>query len=301
MKGLISQKRDEFHRVLIEQRTLAFSKFNRYGETRIASNADSGQRVSVRLSNLLFDKLAHRLDIRPDISEKKKDGQTTGNEFEAACAKFLNDTFPKLDVLRPGKWSVTQIHQRSEAVLGQFEQYSHLSELNALAQEHKTLRNFLGDGYTVAPDVIISRAPELDEDINQFIDIVDSISSKNTMIREVNHKGNSHSLLHASISCKFTMRSDRAQNTRTEALNLLRTRKGRAPHIVSVTAEPMASRIASLALGTGDMDYVYHFALYELIECCQELNLEESLDLLTTMIEGKRLRDISDLPLDLSV
>lgn len=49
------------------------------------------------------------------------------------------------------------------------------------------------------------------------------------------------------------------------------------------------------------MDYVYHFALYELIECCQELNLEESLELFTTMIDGKRLRDISDLPLDLAI
>ncbi|MBS9429345.1 type II restriction endonuclease [Photorhabdus luminescens] len=301
MKGLISQQRDEFHRILIEQRTLAFSKFNKYGETRIASNADSGQRISVLLSNLLFDKLAHRLDIYPEISEKKKDGQTTGNEFEAACAKFLNDTFPTLDTLRPGKWSIAQVHHRSGAILGQFEQYSHLSELTILAQENKTLRNFLGDSYTVAPDVIISRKPEPDEDINQSIDVVDNLSSKNTMLREVNHKGNPHSLLHASISCKFTMRSDRAQNTRTEALNLIRTRKGRAPHITSVTAEPMASRIASLALGTGDMDYVYHFALYELLECCQELNLEESLELLTTMIDGKRLRDISDLPLDLAI
>lgn len=31
---------------------------------------------------------------------------------------------------------------------------------------------------------------------------------------------------HASISAKFTMRSDRAQNSRTEALNLIRNRKG---------------------------------------------------------------------------
>jgi hypothetical protein len=53
------------------------------------------------------------------------------------------------------------------------------------------------------------------------------------------------------------------------------------PHIASVTAEPMASRTASLVMGTGDMNYVFHFALYELIECCQEL--EESLQLLATI------------------
>jgi len=33
-------------------------------------------------------------------------------------------------------------------------------------------------------------------------------------------------ILHASISCKWTIRSDRSQNTRTEALNLIRNRRG---------------------------------------------------------------------------
>lgn len=301
MKGLLSHQRDQFHRMLIEQGTLAISGFSKYGESWIASNADSGQRTSVLLSNRLFHKITSRLNITPEIFAKKKDGQTAGNEFEAACAGFLKATFPMLNGLRPGKWNVEQVRHRSEAVLGKFEQYSHLSELSLLAQENKTLRNFLGDGYTVAPDVIISREPEPDEGINHSAIIVDAESSKNSMLRMSNHTDNVRPLLHASISCKFTMRSDRAQNTRTEALNLLRTRKGRAPHIASVTAEPMASRIASLALGTGDMDYVYHFALYELIECCQELGMEETLELLTTMIDGKRLRDISDLPLDLAI
>ena len=45
----------------------------------------------------------------------------------------------------------------------------------------------------------------------------------------------------------------RSQNTRTEDLNLIRNRKGRLPHVVAVTAEPLPMRIASLALGTGDL------------------------------------------------
>ena len=74
---------------------------------------------------------------------------------------------------------------------------------------------------------------------------------------------NNMPLLHASISCKWTIRSDRAQNARSEGLNLVRNRKGRLPHVV-VTAEPTPSRISSIALGTGEIDCVYHFALYEL-------------------------------------
>lgn len=304
MKGLITIERDNFHRKLIEQGTWAFSKLNKYGLDRVASNADTGQRTSVLLANNLLERVCRKQALPIVVAEKKKEGQTLGNDFETACAEFLDLTFPKLAMLRPGRWQITRILQRSDAVLGTYEQYSHLNELAELAEEHKTLKNFLGDGYTIAPDIIISRLPEDDLIINSHGLVVDDFSSRHTALRLANHnKVKIKSLLHASVSCKFTMRSDRSQNTRTEALNLIRTRKGRTPHIVAVTAEPTASRISSLALGTGDMDYVYHFALYELIECYRELGAsgEEGLELLMTMIEGKRLRDISDLPLDLSV
>lgn len=82
---------------------------------------------------------------------------------------------------------------------------------------------------------------------------------------------------------------------------MLRNRKGRAPHIVVVTAEPTPSRLASLALGTGALDMVYHFALQELVEAVDELGNDEAKALLVSLIEGQRLRDISDLPLDLAV
>lgn len=72
------------------------------------------------------------------------------------------------------------------------------------------------------------------------------------------------------------------------------------PHIVAVTAEPTPSRIAAIALGTGDMDCVYHFALPELVETLREQD-RETLELVETMIDGQRLRDIADLPLDLII
>lgn len=114
-------------------------------------------------------------------------------------------------------------------------------------------------------------------------------------------KNNSMPILHASISCKWTLRSDRAQNARSEGLNLVRNRKGRLPHIVVITGEPTPNRIASIALGTGDIDQVYHFALYELLDTVKELGMNDAEDSINTMIQGKRLRDISDLPLDLIV
>lgn len=97
------------------------------------------------------------------------------------------------------------------------------------------------------------------------------------------------------------MRSDRAQNSRSEALNLIRNRKGRQPHIMVVIGEPLPTRLSSLALGTGDIDCVYHFALDELAASVKELNNSEAEDMLSIMVDGKRLKDIADLPLDLAV
>jgi hypothetical protein len=46
---------------------------------------------------------------------------------------------------------------------------------------------------------------------------------------------------------------------------------------------------------------VYHVALHELKDAIEELDKEDQLDLLLTLIDGRRLRDISDLPFDLAI
>jgi hypothetical protein len=71
-------------------------------------------------------------------------------------------------------------------------------------------------------------------------------------------------LLHAAVSCKWTIRSDRVQNIRHENNQMVRHRRGRQPHLVSITAEPLPSRLASIARGTGEVDAVYHIAFDEL-------------------------------------
>ncbi len=82
---------------------------------------------------------------------------------------------------------------------------------------------------------------------------------------------------------------------------MIRNRKGPLPHIVAVTAEPLPTRIAPLALGTGDLDCVYHFALLELQQAVVDVDNQDQLDMLETLVAGRRLRDISDLPFDLAV
>lgn len=45
---------------------------------------------------------------------------------------------------------------------------------------------------------------------------------------------------------------------------------------------------------------MYHFALPEMLSVVENLDLSDSLDMLD-MVQGKRLKDIADLPLDLAV
>lgn len=68
-----------------------------------------------------------------------------------------------------------------------------------------------------------------------------------------------------------------------------------------MTGEPTPSRLASLALGTGDIDTIYHFALYELISAINNSGNSEAQNILETLISGERLRDISDLPFDMAI
>jgi hypothetical protein len=202
-------------------------------------------------------------------------------------------------MLRPGDWEVVKVAgRRSIEYIARYEQYAHLSELDDAVKENPQLRAVLGNAYVIAPDVVVVRKPVPDDLINRDGLLVDDTVAQRTAIRSANQP---LSILHAVISCKWTLRSDRAQNARSESLNLIRNRKGRLPHIAVVTAEPSPSRLASLALGTGDIDCLYHFALPELIEAVHLSNNDEAITLLDIMVSGKRLRDIADLPLDLAI
>ncbi|MFM2221200.1 MAG: hypothetical protein RLZZ553_948 [Verrucomicrobiota bacterium] len=267
-------------------------KSSKQGVVSVASNADFSNRASLEISNAVLESIIGR------VSSKKLAGQSLGDMFERHVADFLKDTFLTLSHLRPGKWSVDQVTKRSEDAVADCEQYSHLGELATFCSQHRELAAVLGNDYSISPDVIVTRLPESDKTIDENGKFLGEGLAQRTPLRsEVNHRP----ILHACVSCKFTLRSDRSQNARAEALNLIRNRKGRTPHIVIVTAECLPSRLASLALGTGDIDCLYHIALPELIYAVNTLDFPDAKDMLETMISGRRIRDITDLPLDLAV
>ena len=285
--ALIAVARQCFHKQLVDSGVLVVDSKG------IPSNSDKDNDPSCEIGRLI----ARQLHVKKG---RKLTGQKAGKIFERLVCDFINSTFPKLQHLRPGSWKVENLGNKNKVKTSSFVQYEHLAHLAKVIDADKQLATMLGNDYVVAPDVVVSRAPCTDDEINHGARIVDDAVCLKTDVRKKNNKLR---IMHASISAKWTMRSDRAQNSRTEALNLIRNRKGHLPHVVVVTGEPLPSRLVSLALGTGDIDCVYHFALDELVTAVKQYGKdkrEDIIEMLDTMINGKRLRDISDLPLDLS-
>jgi hypothetical protein len=202
--------------------------------------------------------LLEALDVTVEVSHS---GQTAGKMLEDAVHDHLAAVLPHT---RAGR---TMVISR-KTVVSDFEQYEHLATLKKLIDDDETgvLRAAIGTDYQVKPDVTVGLATALGAPF-----------------------------LHAAVPCKWTLRSDRAQNVRHEAVVLIRHRRGRLPHITPVTAEPMPTRLASLARGTGEVDALYHVALDELAAGVQASGAAEQIEVLDELVTHRRLRDLSEL------
>lgn len=254
--------------------------------------ADKWSESSQKISWGLFNKLGC-IENYENINSK-----TAYYDFIKITREFLDKCFPLLQHLRPGRWHCF-IEQNNIAKLIKNKSLCWFSKNK---EHYIPLLSNNKEYYFAKPDIIIVRHPFTDDEFNQYGKIfngTDHISKLASLLEGYYNENNC--IIHASISCIWTLLDDRSQNIRTELLGLIRNQKGPLPHIIAVTAEPLPTRIASLALGTADLDCVYHFALNELREAIEGINNNDQLDMLNMMIEGRRLRDISDLPFDLAI
>ncbi len=267
----------------------------RFRSEGVPSMADKDSQCSVKLAMGTVTK------IGLNVPKGKVSAQAVGSSFAKVVCDFLQQSFSRLGHLRPGEWTFST--SQGPDGIAKFSQYAHLASIERVLDQHPQLRSSLGGDYLIKPDIVVSRKPVDDVEINREQSLVDAQSelARKTPLRAGNIQG-SPDILHATVSVKWSMRSDRAQNTRTEALNVIRNRKGGSPRIVVVTMEPLPSRLASIAMGTGDIDCCYHAALGELMHAAKSLDQSGSeAEILGMLVDGQRLRDISDLPFDLAI
>jgi len=162
--------------------------------------ADSGNRSSIQIAFEIMNQ------IHQPIGKGKLSEQRAGNLFEQITRDFLKETFEHMQIIRPGSWNYNVRRPISSYV-----QYQHLSHIDSVLKKDAALYAALKGDYIVTTDVVISRNPISDKDINAKMELIkkeDNIASL-TPLREFNQE---KEILHASISCKWTIRSDRSQN-----------------------------------------------------------------------------------------
>jgi hypothetical protein len=233
------------------------------GRSGFAPNtADTNSAVSVALAGAVLDELGVPRGVASGVENPQ-----SGRPLELAVAGTLQHDLPELDPRR--KWIIDKAsHQITE-----FLQYNHLKKVDQLVKANAELRTTLGTDYLIKPDVVVGLPGR--------------------------HPGEPP-FLHAAISCKWTIRSDRVQNIRHENNQMIRHRRERLPHLITVTAEPLPSRLAAIARGTGEVDAVYHIAYDALDKAVGSLYANKQLsgdqfDAWYEVTDQGRVRPYSDL------
>lgn len=256
--------------------------------------ADAGNQRSVAVSFHLLEKMCEEAgNLQAQVVPS---GQASGSRLELAIerglAEFIAEHKLRFDV--GSKSSNGNRRPPVSFALTDYWPYMTPPVVTEPPDVEQTYKR-LGRGHLIQPDVVVWQQRDV-----SFARVKDG---------EVTITPFEIRTLHACISGKATIRSDRSQSSRYEGSTVSRWRRARPPAMIVVTAEPVPSRLGSLAWGLGDLDAIYHVnlkALYhglaagqrdlgETKESREEYSLAETREL----IEYARLRDISQLAEDL--
>lgn len=124
--------RHSLHQYLISQHVLGFVEKKSQKHTRVvATFADASQESSREIGRQVLNNLGI-VAVFPTALH----ANTLGGLFETACTNFLNATFrDKLGHLRPGDWDFS-----GKKEISNYLQYSHLSMIKLLADQHRELK-----------------------------------------------------------------------------------------------------------------------------------------------------------------
>ncbi|MHA3700632.1 NgoMIV family type II restriction endonuclease [Jatrophihabitans sp. YIM 134969] len=270
-----------------------------YRETGAPSISDAGDPGSIAWGHALFA----RLGVEKHVPEVKG----VGLKLEELTASQIAQAFPAFVV-------------RRSQLIRSFEQYRHLGVFDRFRSSY--------DGSTTAIEramlLLSSIEPQAAVEDARFVlaAALSQAQSDQDLAAELILMAPEESLLKlditiatqsdrpkliAGLSCKWSLRTDRAQDCLAQGAKLVANRRGRMPHYATLTMEPRPAMLRLLAYGSGSIDCVYHLALPELRDAAQDLmkqkgtkSSRQQRDSIERMVSQGRLRDYEALLTEIS-
>lgn len=275
----------------------------RYRSHGKPNTSDASDKASVTLGQALFEVLGVPSDARGD--------EPTGTPLAERVAKDL-----------AGHLQGHGLTVKPEGRLPQFGQYRHIDapdDLRAVAEPSAAYRRAWRNLRSTV-EANIQRPPAQRRRAEKWLDACEEALAADTAARQAalreigsesllkldvtiaNASPADYPELRIGLSLKWSLRTDRAQDCRSQGAKLSSLRRGRMPHFAAVTMEPRPYMLNLLAGGSGDVDCVYHLNLPALGQAVREVygprtdkKSRSTLAEFERLVEQGRLRDYDEL------
>jgi hypothetical protein len=207
-----------------------------------------------------------------------------------------------------------------EGVVNRFQQYRHVGALADIAAEPSPAFTKAWRRLTAEARKRIATPPSAVTRLEQLIADVESATTaeaerRRKALAEVGAESllkldvtvartepNRLPELEIGLSLKWSLRTDRAQDCRSQGAKLSALRRGRMPHFAAVTMEPRPYMLNLLGGGSGDVDCVYHLHLPALQAAIDEVygsktdkTSQRIVAGFQRLVEQRRVRDYDEL------
>jgi hypothetical protein len=265
------------------------------------NTSDSTSKQSVDLGIALFDALG--------VSRDAKGEDETGLPL---AKRVLGDLNARLHTAGSSRLV------GEDRAPAEFEQYHHVGAFDQLSIEPS--REYIKAWAQLTRGVRRQMPPSAIDGFNSLAEsvecaVADEVAARRSVLNGVAQE----SLLHLDVtvsnnlvpgypeldiglSLKWSLRTDRAQDCRTQGAKLAALRRGRMPHFAAVTIEPRPYMLNLLCGGSGDIDCVYHLHLQALNQAIDlvlrpktDRKSRRTVDTFDRLIDQRRLRDYDEL------
>jgi hypothetical protein len=268
------------------------------------NTSDAHDALSVEVGEVLFDILGVSR-----VRDTDDEDEPTGGVLAAAVTGDLGKRFP----LDSGGVAV-----RPEQKLYNFDQYRHVGAVRDVkpgrskefnAAWRRLTRYVLKQPTRPAE---VRRVEEMIAAVEASVDAADAVLRK--LLDEIGEESllgldltvarqgcdDRLPALEVGLSLKWSLRTDRAQDCRSQGAKMSALRRGRMPHFAVVTMEPRPYMLNLLGGGSGDVDCVYHLDLAALQTAVDDVysktpKRRKGRDQFHRLVDQRRIRDYDDL------